>query len=252
VWDDPEFAQALPSDTVCALHLLRREQFLPGLPPIFLVNQLYSIVKDATAVDQELEYLIQSRIIRLIHLNTSRKDMAVVFVIDARSFLEQVRSEVSLKRSLSEKNALVAFKRDSSLLDHGFDAFTSDLLDNCTQPWISKVRLLEALHLVRSAEDRERAVQLLLDVGVLLRRDVDTFWVTLPRIGLLVRSLTAGRRELIQVLRRAPYAEMYREELCAHRLKSTHLTVPFLLRDMLGCAMLKEVEAPGGMIIRIR
>jgi hypothetical protein len=67
--------------------------------------------------------LVRDRVIRLIHLNTSRNDMAIVFLIDAKAFLQQVRDEVSAKRALSPHHGSPAFTRDSKLLDEGFGVY---------------------------------------------------------------------------------------------------------------------------------
>ncbi|KAK3254675.1 hypothetical protein CYMTET_36116 [Cymbomonas tetramitiformis] len=89
--------QGPPSDTLVGLQVLRAQtpkasQDKDGIP-VMLKTQLYSIVKDRTEVDRELDELRQQKIIRLFKLNTGADDYAIMFTVD---YAEQ-RTPVTLK-----------------------------------------------------------------------------------------------------------------------------------------------------------
>ncbi len=61
----------VPDDAVVAMQLLR-SQFppVPGMSPVALVSQIYSLVKDRTSVDRQLDKAMRGQELRLFRFAT--------------------------------------------------------------------------------------------------------------------------------------------------------------------------------------
>ena len=55
----------IPDDAVVAMQLLRTQFPVVGMPPVALVSQIYSLVKDRTSVDRQLDKAVRRQELRL-------------------------------------------------------------------------------------------------------------------------------------------------------------------------------------------
>eukprot|EP00966_Prymnesium_polylepis_P087605 2027329-Prymnesium_polylepis.1 len=78
---DDDFLDALPTDTEAAIAYLHAH-CPPAVRPrslrVALVSQVYAVVADRTAVDQELEERRLSHAVRVLRLPSSREELIVV------------------------------------------------------------------------------------------------------------------------------------------------------------------------------
>ncbi|MCO5562049.1 hypothetical protein L7F22_015675 [Adiantum nelumboides] len=99
----------IPSDTEVALRMMH-EQFPKidkvSVTPFVLLSQLYSVVKDRTSVDRELEVMKQQRGVRVFKLSTGQDDFAITFFDD---YISQVNAAKSRLGGKYPQNNLIIF-----------------------------------------------------------------------------------------------------------------------------------------------
>jgi len=78
------------------------------------------------------------------------------------------------------------------------------------------------------------------------------WWLAHPSGGAYVRALTAGRSDLLSVLKRTRYKEELRAVLARRRLRGTHLGAAFHVADLVGLGEVTVVATPAGEVIRLR
>ena len=87
--------------------------------------------------------------------------------------------------------------------------FATKLLSAHWDVSITRDRLLELVHDESCASLQPDALlTYLVKVGLLLNRDADAFWLAVPDSGPLVRDISFGRKELLQILKRRKFKEI--------------------------------------------
>lgn len=64
-------------------------------------------------------------------------------------------------------------------------------------------------------------------------------------------SIIQGRKELMSFMKRRKYKEMMLALLEKKRLRFSQLDIRFHLRDLIGAGLLKTVETPTGLLVRV-
>lgn len=161
-------AAEVPSDTLAALQLLRR-QFPRGglcdaLPRLLLTSQLYCLVADRSAVDRELAALARSGVVRRFKLASGRDDFAFLFADDYAALVADARDHAAARGA--HPHALAA----------SFDAFATRVLPACPD----------------AATVAAAALRALLRTPALPERAVDDALAALMSAGLVTRAMTPG------------------------------------------------------------
>ncbi|CAM9130965.1 unnamed protein product [Ectocarpus sp. 12 AP-2014] len=96
----------------------------------------------------------------------------------------------------------------------------------------------------------------LIRAGFLLpRRDVgreEAYWFSMPQLGKVITSIARGRKDVLAALKRTRYKEMRRAALeKKNPAKATGLPLSFHVRDLLGLGMIRELDTPSGMFLRL-
>lgn len=227
------------TDTLIALKIIRA-QFPKiervAVQPFVLRSQLYSSIKDRTQVDRELEALRKEEVLRIFKLNTGQDDHAIMFIDDYLKQVEAARIRIEAKHP------------DDVVV---FSWFRSFVLPSKNQVGISHLELCELLS--SGGEVKDKHISLLINAGLLTRQldDSNSYWFSIPNIGLLLKSLSQGRKELQSFLNRRKYKEMLLSALEKRRLRFSQLDMRFHLRDLIGSGHLKIVQTPVGSLVRI-
>lgn len=227
------------TDTLIALKIIRA-QFPKiervAVQPFVLRSQLYSSIKDRTQVDRELEALRKEEVLRIFKLNTGQDDHAIMFIDDYLKQVEAARIRIEAKHP------------DEVVV---FSWFRSFVLPSKNQVSVSHLELCELLS--SGGEVKDKHVSLLINAGLLTRQLVDSnsYWFSIPNIGLLLKSLSQGRKELQSFLNRRKYKEMLLSPLEKRRLRFSQLDMRFHLRDLIGSGHLKIVQTPAGSLVRV-
>ncbi|CAB1117281.1 unnamed protein product [Ectocarpus sp. CCAP 1310/34] len=96
----------------------------------------------------------------------------------------------------------------------------------------------------------------LIRAGFLLpRRDVgreEAYWFSMPQLGKVITSIARGRKDVLAALKRTRYKEMRRAALeKKNPAKATGLPLSFHVRDLLGLGLIRELDTPSGMFLRL-
>lgn len=227
------------TDTLIALKIIRA-QFPKiervAVQPFVLRSQLYSSVKDRTQVDRELEALRKEEVLRIFKLNTGQDDHAIMFTDDYLKQIEAARIRIEAKHP------------DDVAI---FGWFRSFVLPSKNQVGISHLELCELLS--SGGELKDKHISLLINAGLLTRQlaDSNSYWFSIPNVGMLLKSLSQGRKELLSFLNRRKYKEMLLSPLEKRRLRFSQLDMRFHLRDLIGSGHLKIVPTPVGSLVRV-
>lgn len=227
------------TDTLIALKIIRA-QFPKiervAVQPFVLRSQLYSSVKDRTQVDRELEALREEEVLRIFKLNTGQDDHAIMFTDDYLKQVEAARIRIEAKHP------------DDVVI---FGWFRSFVLPSKNQVSISHLELCELLS--SGGEVKDKHISLLINAGLLTRQlaDSNSYWFSIPNVGMLLKSLSQGRKELLSFLNRRKYKEMLLSPLEKRRLRFSQLDMRFHLRDLIGSGHLKIVPTPAGSLVRV-
>ncbi|MCO5562047.1 hypothetical protein L7F22_015673 [Adiantum nelumboides] len=81
--------------------------------------------------------------------------------------------------------------------------------------------------------------------------DDRSYWLAIPNIGFLLKSLTQGRKELLSLLNRRQYKEILMSLLEKKKLRMSKLGMRFHIRDLVGSGQLCLSHTPAGLLVRI-
>ncbi|XP_073393180.1 uncharacterized protein [Physcomitrium patens] len=231
----------MPCDTKIALELMR-SQFpkveKSSVPPFVLRSQLYSSVNDRTLVDRELERMKLDRLIRVFKLSTGQDEHAIMLMAD---YVAQINAS----------KARLAKGKHSPADMAVFDWFVRHVLPVHFDAGITHSKLVDLLS--EGGEVRDSHITLLMNAGLLTRQlgDGTEYWLAIPNVGFLLKSLTGGRKEIISFMSRRKYKEMLQVPLERRRLQYSVLGMRFHIRDLLGLGHIHTVNSPSGPIIRL-
>ncbi|KAG6553113.1 hypothetical protein Mapa_005451 [Marchantia paleacea] len=234
----PEWS--LPTDTLVAIKMMCAQ--FPKISqnavrPFVLRSQLYSSVSDRTTADRELEELKQQQVVRIFKLHSGKDDFAIMLIEDYIKQIEGAKQRIESKRP--EEDIAV------------FDWFQSRVINAHTGASIRHSHLVQLLSQAGDVLDKQ--ITLLINSGLLVRQSSDetTYWFGIPSIGLLLKSLTQGRKELTSFLARRRYKEMIQAVLEKKRLRTSQFDMRFHIRDLLGSGHIYSISTPVGPLIRL-
>lgn len=94
--------------------------------------------------------------------------------------------------------------------------------------------------------------KVLIQEGWMTRRDVSSFWLSIPQFGRFVKSLQKGRSHIKSVLKRAKFHEMMLNELLEmKKVKGCELSMPYIVKDLIGASFLTRVVLAAGILVRM-
>lgn len=217
----------VPSDTHAALLLLRShfpvEKFENRLPAIVIKHQLYSIIKNKTLVDKELNELRLNGEVRCFHLGAESDDVCIVFKDD--------------------------FKKHTLKIGHGnpvVEKFLNILLSKSSELSITKELLL------RDYLSKEEDISKLMKVGLLTVRDVGSWWFAIPGAGEFMKSYIRGRKAILLMIKKSKYSEILQPELEVRKLpKVAKLGMTYHIHDIIGAELVKCIPTTSGQLLRL-
>eukprot|EP01114_Cavostelium_apophysatum_P023228 TRINITY_DN8691_c0_g1_i2.p1 TRINITY_DN8691_c0_g1~~TRINITY_DN8691_c0_g1_i2.p1 ORF type:complete len:340 (-),score=53.78 TRINITY_DN8691_c0_g1_i2:710-1729(-) len=216
------------------------------IPPVALLSQIYSVVKNRTVVDKELDAMKRANELRVFKLLTGKSDFGIMATVD------YVEALMSAKENAAQKSP------NADL--HIFDVFAKRLLPNYFDVSISKDRLQAVLYPIQAtkATDEEAKetlsednITLLVNSGFLLQREVNVYWLSIPHAGALLKMLVAGRKEIVSMLKRQKWKELLASEMETKNLRYSSLGVPFHLKDLIGQGVIETVSTTAGNLYRL-
>lgn len=134
-------------------------------------------------------------------------------------------------------------------------AFLQHVLPASPEISITRARLEELLYPSLVPElRRETSLDFLVRFGLIVMRDVDSFWFSVPNLGAFKSAMWRMRKELLKCLRAKRWREMLFDDLRAKAatFKFPHFGLEFHLRDLLGRGLVERVDTTAGVLIRLR
>eukprot|EP01023_Acetabularia_acetabulum_P061836 TRINITY_DN7522_c0_g4_i1.p1 TRINITY_DN7522_c0_g4~~TRINITY_DN7522_c0_g4_i1.p1 ORF type:complete len:287 (+),score=31.93 TRINITY_DN7522_c0_g4_i1:240-1100(+) len=227
--DEIEF----PSDIEVTISLL--QQAYPfeicGSPPVIYVTQIYSVLKDRTTVDQEIDRMrIQNRV-RLIQLPDN--DNAIIWTQDYKNVIDK---KIELCRT-EDQQVLREFK--------------DKIVYSIKSSQVSKMDMQQVFY-----DKTDDAISILLRHGFLARgiggHFADIYFFTFQGLGKSAAAVTEGREEVLKILNRRRHEEIKLSQFEKLKLKSKKWCgSDFHLRDMVGKGLIEMFNTPVGDGIRL-
>jgi len=202
---------------------------------------LYSILKDRTVVDKELEELRRTNFIRICKLLTGCEDFAIVLTSDYVTLIQYTKEHFKSKNKENTSNMSTEYKI--------FDLF----MDNLPKFWdvsVTKDNLEKALY-PTGGKLSEDDITILINAGFLLLRDVNTYWISIPNVGRFVKSVVQGRKELLSFIKKQKWQEILEKDLLKRKLRYSKLDNTFHLKDLIGKGFVTTAETTAGPLIRL-
>ncbi|XP_076458725.1 winged helix repair factor 1-like [Babylonia areolata] len=220
------------SDTRTALFFLRGlfpvEKFEHRLPPILLKHQLYSVVKNRTLVDRQLNELRANGEIKLFKLGPDTSSLSIVFSDDYRNHVLKVLADLSVDCLIVDK----VLKR---------------ILDQSTDVSLDKDTLVQ----IYCFSDSE--ITQLVKASILTVRDVGSWWLSIPNAGVFMKSFTRGRKALLTMIRKSKYKEILRGDLEQRQWpKVARLGISYHIHDIMGADLVDCIDTNSGELLRLR
>jgi hypothetical protein len=201
------------------------------IPPIVFKHQLYSLKSNnRTLIDCELQDMFNHNQIRLFH---SDFGVMLMFTNDYQLLIERQLNETNLSSLSIEKNRLK-------------QRVIQDLLPNCIRLSIDKKLLENDFHF------NSNDIHLLIQLGLLLPKQIDQYWFSIPNLSSLITCLEKGRRALIQMLSRRTYREISIDEFRLRDLKKKCLLgFDYHIHDLIGANLAHIIDTPTGSVVKI-
>ncbi|XP_013785197.1 serine/threonine-protein kinase 19-like isoform X2 [Limulus polyphemus] len=222
------YSADIPNDTEASLFFLKSvfpvESFEGRLPPIILKHQIYTIVKNKTLVDKQVNELRAKNKIRLFKLGADETETAIVFFDDFK------------KHVLSHSDG-------SELIEN----FLSQIVASCPDISYNKNWLQEEMKF------QEEDISKLMHLGLLNARDIGSWWLAIPRAGEFMKAFLRGRKAVLQALRRSKYKELFQAELESRNLpKEAKLGMKYHIFDIIGAEFVTCISTSSGKLLRLR
>jgi len=201
------------------------------IPPILFKHQLYSLKSNnRTLIDCELQDMFNHNQIRLFH---SDLGIMLMFTSDYNLLIERQLNENNLSSLSIEKNRLK-------------QRFIQDLLPKYIRLSIDKNLLENEFHI------NSNDIQLLVQLGLLLPKQINQYWFSIPNLAPFITCIEKSRRILLQMLSRRTYREIPINEF---RLRDTKkhclLGFDYHIHDLIGANLAHIIDTPTGSIVKI-
>lgn len=204
------------------------------LPQIIHLHQLYSLFKNRTQVDRDIDSLrTESKIILFHFESNNQKEILICFTED---FNEYIKNQVKEKCT---NKALIAKFLDKILLHNHLTIDQHTLTDEY------------------GLSDSD--ITVLVQVGLLGIKDPSHFWFSIPNLGKFRRILVETRKSLLDLLRRQKYKEINLRLFFNNLLIQKHrnfktvnrLGAIYVLCDLIGNDLIRKIDSPMGVVIKL-
>lgn len=224
------YSNDVPNDTQAAVKYLAslfpRKLFNDVLPTIVLKHQLYSIVKDKTIVDRQLNELKDRGEIRMFQLGFASDTFGIVFTDDYK---------VKALAETAGKGSSVAVQK-----------FLDTVLSSCSDISYSKEKM------VTEHSFRDQEITQLVSTGVLTVRDAGSWWLGVPGIGRFVKYFVKGRKAILGMIRRTKYKEVLQSDMQSRKkMSDIKFGYEYHIHDIIGAGLVDCVSTSSGILLRL-
>ncbi|GAU97887.1 hypothetical protein RvY_09112 [Ramazzottius varieornatus] len=203
------------------------DRFSYMFPPVVFRHQLYSCLpqKTRTEIDREVNAMRSRKEIRCIKLGFTGDELALV---KQDSFREHVRGYA--RDHL--KNPLIIERFLDFVDNFDISISTNDLKKD------------------RAFTDED--IQSLVLVGVLIVREVGTWWLSFPGAGQFMKTFLSGREKVLTMVKKAKYSSVLESELIKRGLPKRCLGMHYTIHDVIGNDLVLVSDTTSGRLLRFR
>ncbi|XP_074839323.1 winged helix repair factor 1-like isoform X2 [Carettochelys insculpta] len=224
--DAPEGPVAVEAALRYLVSLFPRQLFEDALPPLVLKHQLYSLVRDRTAVDRHLSRLKDEGLIRLFQLGFEADVFGVAFTQD---YTDKVLQAVAGKEHAGTVRR-----------------FLETALASCAEISYDKGRMLSDFGF------QDSDITQLVSAGVLTVRDAGSWWLAVPGAGRFVKCFLQGRKAVLAMIQKAKYKEVLLSDLQSRRPpRAVKLGLCYHIHDLIGAQLVDCVPSTSGTLLRL-
>ncbi|ORZ24214.1 serine-threonine protein kinase 19-domain-containing protein [Absidia repens] len=260
--DDDDFnGQAVVSDSIATAQYLIKNLMLPSngmtkvtnlkLPPVCFIHQIYSILRDNTAVDREIQYAIKLGSWRKFHILGTLDDEYAL--MDTKDYLQMV---TDAKQEFLQDISSGINKEDNDIDTDLFDRFKRLLLnEQYFDTSVARQTLLSSSPTSSSSKKdcfTDKELTLLCKYGLLLpHMKKDSYWFAIRRQGIFMSSYIKGRKELLRILKKRSTKDIMEKLLKAKKLRQTVFSYEFILHDLIGSGRAERYKTSMGDLIKL-
>ncbi|XP_050056605.1 serine/threonine-protein kinase 19-like isoform X2 [Aphis gossypii] len=220
----------LPNDTEAAIRYIKT--LLPATlndtfkyPPIVFIHQLKDIIHNETLINKELDILKNQCKIQLLTIGVSDTSSALILYEDYVKYTLNIYPE----------NCCV-----KKFLNIIIPSIKSFLVEKCILRQQFKLQQYEITELI--------------NCGLLLIRNQESYWVSFPSSGSFIKRYNEGRKYIIQIIKRRKFQEILENDLevrCAKVSKIKELGFKYFLHEIKGSEDIITMNTTSGCLLRI-
>lgn len=219
-------------DTKTAIDYLLK--FFPkqglSLPPVIYVHQIYSLIKNRTKVDLDLDELRQSNEIKLFKFDCRSED---TILCKSDIFIDYIE-KLYLAQNDGKKDNLIIIRK-----------FVDTFLRKSTELYINKRDLV-------SYKFSDSNISVLIQHGLLNIKDSSSWWFSIPNIGSFRRITLDARQIIDSIIRKKRYNELNVDELRARNINKLKIFGLFFhCYDLIGKDAVIRIDSPMGFILKL-
>lgn len=200
------------------------EKFDNKLPPIIMKHQIYTLMRNRTEVDKELDNLQSQNEIRIFKLGRSDEEFAIIFMKDYENHINVIYGNNSI--------AVQFFKK---------------VIKECPDISYDKEMLLKRYGF------KEEDISELIQKGVLTIRDAGCWWLAIPGAGEFVKAYLSGRKAILRSIHQTKFKEILQSELEQRKLsKTAKLGMEYHIYDIIGADIVKCIDTTSGKLLRLQ
>ncbi|ESN93420.1 hypothetical protein HELRODRAFT_88781, partial [Helobdella robusta] len=188
-------------------------KFAVNIPMIFFQHQLYSLISNRTIVDKEINKLRSDFKIRVLKLTSTSNEYNILFMDDYVAYVTRCYQD-------TENSELV-------------ERFIEKIVMGEAGTSVKKERFIQSGF-------NEKEILKLVSLSLLAIRDVGDWWITFPKAGLFLKTLSKGRKYILSMVRKTRHKEILLNELEKRPfLRSACLGFMYHLYDIIGADLVQ-------------
>ncbi|KAI8582129.1 hypothetical protein K450DRAFT_229147 [Umbelopsis ramanniana AG] len=213
-----------------------------SVPRICFLHQLYSILPDNTAVDRELNILVQSMVVRKFRVGGTLEDeLVIMFMEDYLLQIDAAKAEFEKDVSSGDAGA-----KTKSIGPQVFDTFR----DAVTNPKFTDV-VISRKALTKTVGFTETEISQLVMYGLLVIHSQDAYLFAIRGAGTFMTPFIKGRVEILRTLKRRQTRDILEKQWRTKKLRNSIFTHDFHLHDLLGSGRVERQKTTMGDLIKL-
>ncbi|XP_041830892.1 serine/threonine-protein kinase 19-like [Melanotaenia boesemani] len=223
--DDKDEPAGIRSTLEYLMTLFPRKLFNDTLPQIVLKHQLYSIHKDKTLVDKEVNKLREHGELLMFQLGFDAEAFGLVFALDYKT--------------------KVLAGQEGKVTQATVEKFLEKVVSSSTDLSFSKDKMLREFLFTDSE------ITQLVKSGVLTVRDAGSWWLSIPNSGKFTKYFIQGRKAVLGMVKKSKYSEVLKADIEERRTTSqVKFHMKYHIHDIVGAELVESIPTTSGILLR--